>query len=79
MSEVPSFTPTSLFHRFDAARKNYISEQDIEDFLVENKISFKGSQLKTLFGRIDVKHSQSISQREWQDFILPNQNPKLRY
>lgn len=68
-----------MFHRFDADRKNCIFEQDIRDFLIENNIAFKGSQLKTLFGRIDVNQSQTISLVEFQNFILPNQNPKLRY
>lgn len=57
LCEVPTFTPTSLFHRFDATRKKFISEKDIQDFLIDSQVNFKGSQLKTLFGRIDVNQS----------------------
>ena len=86
LAEQPEFTPASLFYRFDSARKKFISEKDIEDFLHDSNIPFKGSELKTLFGRIDVNRTQTISLREYiwhlfrfQNFILPNQNPKLRY
>lgn len=64
LAEEPDFTPASLFYRFDSARKKFITEKDIEDFLVDSNISYKGSDLKTLFGRIDVNLTQSITLRE---------------
>lgn len=63
LCEEPDFTPKSLFHRFDSANKKYISEKDIEDFLIDSNVPFKGSELKVLFGRIDVNRSETISLR----------------
>lgn len=65
LAEQPEFTPASLFYRLDAARKKFITEKDIEDFLVDSNIPYRGSDLKTLFGRIDVNQTQTISLREY--------------
>lgn len=43
LCEEPDFTPQSLFHRFDSVNKKYITEKDIEDFLIDAQIPFKGS------------------------------------
>ena len=64
LAEEPQFTPASLFYRLDSARKKFISEKDIQDFLIDSNIAYRGSELKTLFGRIDVNQSDSISMRE---------------
>ena len=57
LCEEEDFTPATLFHRLDNTRKGFIVEKDIENFLIENKVSFKGSELKLLYGKINSNQS----------------------
>lgn len=65
LAEEEEFTPASLFHRLDTARKGYIVERDIQNFLNEQNVDFKGSEFKMLFGRINViKQEEAVRLRE---------------
>lgn len=43
LAEEEDFTPASLFHRIDTARKGSITERDLETFLKDQGFNFKGS------------------------------------
>lgn len=65
LAEEELFTPASLFHRLDQARKGYINEKDIDAFMRAQKVDLKGSDLKILFGRINaVKTEDAVRVRE---------------
>lgn len=52
------FTPASLFYRLDGSRKGHITDRDVERFLRDQKMGFKGSEIKMLFGRIDAAKTE---------------------
>ena len=58
LAEEEAFTPASLFHRLDVARKGYINEKDINNFMRSQRVDLKGSDLKVLFGRINAIKSE---------------------
>lgn len=65
LAEEEDFTPASLFYRLDAARKGYLVERDIDNFLRSQGVEMKGSELKVLFGRInEIKSSEKVPLRE---------------
>lgn len=66
LAEQEQFTPASLFYRLDTARKGYIVERDLQNFINDQNLQFKGSELKMLFGRINVaKQEQAVRLREY--------------
>ena len=66
LAEEEDFTPASLFHRLDSARKGYIVERDVDNFMRAQGVELKGSELKTLFGRInEIKSSDRVPLREY--------------
>jgi Ca2+-binding EF-hand superfamily protein len=65
LAEEETFTPASLFHRLDEARKGFITEKDVNSFMREQKVDLKGSEVKMLFGRINaVKTEEAVRARE---------------
>ena len=54
LAEEELFTPASLFHRLDTARKGSITEKDLANFMRQQKAELKGSDVKLLFGRINA-------------------------
>jgi hypothetical protein len=66
LAEEEDFTPASLFHRIDGARKGFITERDLEAFLKDQNLNFKGSELKLLFGRVnEAKREEAVRLREY--------------
>jgi transposase len=53
LAEEEDYSPASLFHRIDSARQGFINERNLESFLKEQGLNFKGSELKMLFGRVN--------------------------
>jgi hypothetical protein len=71
LAEEEDFTPASLFHRIDTARKGFISERDLESFLKDQALNFKGSEVKMLFGRVnEAKHEEAVRLREYSTVYL---------
>ena len=58
LAEEDLFTPASLFHRLDTARKGHIVERDLEAFLRDQGIELRGCDLKMLFGRVNANKDE---------------------
>lgn len=65
LAEEELFTPATLFHRLDVARKGSLSPRDVQVFMSAQNFELKGCELKMLYGRMSTgKQEDGLRLRE---------------